>query len=328
MITLTPEEVIERFGKLFSKRFLVMVDEDAGVAEIVEDCTIKKGPAEWDAVNRARAGGALLGITCEASTLVMRARLGEAPVKFGPADVEQGGQALEAVLVDGDEVTTRWAGIAGAGVGIAACIPQAPGVLRANYPTEEDLKVGGARVNRVEVISPRYEKIMVGIDDTDTKEKGATWALAVKSGQSAGELEGVEFLDVKLAQLCPIAPNKTTNCVGSALNFAVRPEQTDKLIEHLIGEVKGGTYSEKTAMAIWHGITLPPEIKEYGRMAKNQVVSLEEANRYAGDAGVEVIDVTGENGLGRIGALGALAWADEGIEAAALHEDPALERIK
>ena len=72
--------------------------------------------------------------------MTIRARLGSTRSISGLLADTIGGQALEAVEVSGDEVITTWAGIAGAGVGVAACLPQAPGVIRAEYPTEDDLK--------------------------------------------------------------------------------------------------------------------------------------------------------------------------------------------
>jgi len=174
LITLAPEDVRQRFGPLFAKKFLVMVDERAGIAEIIEQCAAR-GTIEWDAMNRSRAGGAVTGCRVEGTSMNLIARLGRFPVNFGAAAHDVGGQALEAVEVSGNEVITSWSGIAGAGVGIAACLPQAAGVLRSEYPTEDDLTVGGARTNRVRIISPKYEKVCFGIDDTDTKTEGATW---------------------------------------------------------------------------------------------------------------------------------------------------------
>ena len=120
----------------------------------------------------------------------------------------------------------------GAGVGVAACLPQAPGVLRSEYPTEDDLNIGGARTNRVRIISPKYEKVCFGIDDTDTKTEGATWVMALRCAESC-RIEGVEFLNMRLVQLNPKVPQKTTNCVGSALNFAVKPEKIAELQEYV-----------------------------------------------------------------------------------------------
>jgi methanogenesis imperfect marker protein 11 len=313
LITLTPAEVRERFGKLFSRRFLVMVDENEGIAEIIEQCT-HQGPIEWDAMNRRRAGGAITGIRVEGNTMSIVAKLGRFPVQFGAASGEIGGQALETVEINGDEVVTSWAGIAGAGVGIAACLPQAPGVLRAEYPSEDDLRVGGARVNRVRITSPRYEKVTVGIDDTDTREEGATWVLALKCAEQC-PVEGVEFLTMRLVQLNPEVPKKTTNCVGSALVFAVRPASTDALEQYIRAFVETNTKSSDTGIAVYRGIGAP----ESGMRdrVKKDFVTLEEAAEEAERLGIRFIDGNGRKG--RIGALGAVLWTQKGVEAAGLY---------
>ena len=58
MITIAPEDVRRLFGSLSAKKFLVMVDERAGIAEIIEQC-IARDTIEWDAMNRSRAGDAV-----------------------------------------------------------------------------------------------------------------------------------------------------------------------------------------------------------------------------------------------------------------------------
>jgi len=314
MITLSPDDVKKRFGPLFSKKFLVMVDETAGLAEILEQCQAR-GPIEWDAMNRRRAGGVVTTCAVEGSTMTIRARLGSHPVNFGAAADTIGGQALEAVEVSGDEVITTWAGIAGAGVGVAACLPQAPGVIRAEYPTEDDLKIGGARTNHVRIISPRYEKICFGIDDTDTKQEGATWVMALKCAEAC-HIPGVEFLNMRLVQLNPKVPNKTTNCVGSALNFAARPGSIGPLQEFVCNFVDKHTFSKDTGIAFCQGIGTVQD-SPAAKAIKTEIVTLEEAEREARRLGIEYLDHNGRKG--RIGALGAVLWGNRGIEAAGLY---------
>ena len=84
MITLSPDDVKQRFGPLFSKKFLVMVDERAGIAEIIEHC-LARGTIEWDAMNRYRAGGVVTGCLVEGTSMTLRAKLGRFPVNFGVA---------------------------------------------------------------------------------------------------------------------------------------------------------------------------------------------------------------------------------------------------
>jgi methanogenesis imperfect marker protein 11 len=314
MITLTPDEVKQRFGPLFAQKFLVMVDERTGIAEILEQCRVR-GTIEWDAMNRQRAGGAINRCNVDGTTMTIHARLGNYPVNFGSAARDIGGQALEAVEVRGDEVITTWAGIAGAGVGVAACLPQAPGVLRAEYPSEDDLKVGGARTNHVRIISPRYEKICIGIDDTDTKAEGATWVMALKCVENC-RMEGVEFLNMRLVQLNPAVPNKTTNCVGSALNFAVRPGRIPRLLEAVKSFVDKNTFSKETGIACYHGIS-DFAGAAVARMVKTEIMTREQAEREAEALGIEFLDQNG--GKGRIGALGAVVWGNQGTEAAGLY---------
>jgi methanogenesis imperfect marker protein 11 len=180
-------------------------------------------------------------------------KLGRFPVNFGAAADDIGGQALDAVEVTGNDVITSWSGIAGAGVGVATCLPQAPGVLRSEYPTVDDLKVGGARTNRVRITSPKYEKVCFGIDDTDTKTEGATWVMALSCADSC-RIAGVEFLNMRLVQLNPKVTQKTSNCVGSALNFAVKPENVAELQEYVRKFVEKHTFSNDTGIACFRGI--------------------------------------------------------------------------
>ncbi len=314
MITLTPPEVRARFGALFSERYLVMVDPAAGVAEIRETCCAR-GPVEWDAMNRQRAGGAITSCSVDGSTLRILARLGRFPISFGPAEAQSGGQALEAVEIVGDEVATSWAGIAGAGVGVAACLPQAPGVIRAEYPTEADLQVGGARENRVRIVSPVYDKVVFGIDDTDTAAGGATWVLALQCA-AACPIEEAHLLGMRLVQLNPAVPSKTTNCVGSALVYAVRPEQVRELEEYIVHFVRERSLSPDAGVAVRKGIVHPPADEEMRRV-KTEILTIDDAVAIAARFGIRFIDPNG--GKGRIGALGALLWANEGSEAAGLH---------
>ncbi|WP_292394479.1 tRNA(Ile2) 2-agmatinylcytidine synthetase [Methanoculleus sp. UBA303] len=314
MITLTPNDVRARFGPLFSMKYLAMVDQKSGLAEIHEHCRAR-GTIEWDAANRIRAGGAIQSCHVEGTTMTMLARLGVSPAKFGAAGREIGGQALEGVEVSGDEVVTTWSGIAGAGVGVAACLAQAPGVTRAEYPTDDDLRIGGARVCRVRIVSPLYEKVTIGIDDTDTREEGATWVLALKCAEAC-TLDGVEYLDMRLVQLNPAVPKKTTNCVGSALNFAVRPGRVDALLEYVRDFVESQAVSNDTGIAVYRGIAFAEE-SPYLKRVKTELLTVDDAEAEAARMGVRFIDSNARKG--RIGALGAVLWGNKGVEAAGLY---------
>ncbi len=311
-LTLKPEDVKEKFGPMFCHRLLVMTDEKNEIAELHEECHAR-GPIEWDHMNRRRAGGALISARTEGTHMTMTAKLGIYPIRFGPSDTELGGQALEGVVLHGDEVHTSWAGAAGAGVGIAACLAQAPGVLRTEYASEEDLKIGGAHICRSTVILPKYEKITFGIDDTDTKEGGATWVLALKCGEAC-TIDGAIFLGMRIIQLNPKAPDKTTNCTGSVITFAVKPDKKDELISFVKKFIEDKTVSPDTGICYITGIVLPKS--DYTSRIKTELLSVDDAKAESEKLGITFIDTA--NSKGRIGALGALLWANEGVEAAGL----------
>jgi methanogenesis imperfect marker protein 11 len=188
-------------------------------------------------------------------------------------------------------------------------------VIRAEYPTEEDLRIGGARVNRVRIVSPLYEKVTIGIDDTDTREEGATWVLALRCAENC-KIPGVEYLDMRLIQLNPAVPKKTTNCVGSALNFAVRPGQVDTLLDYVRDFIESGSVSKDTGIAVYRGIAFEKE-SPYLKRVKTDILTLEDAETEAARMGVRFIDSNGRKG--RIGALGAVLWGNKGAEAAGLY---------
>ena len=63
-------------------KYLVMVDQKSGLAEIREQCRAR-GTIEWDAANRMRAKGAAISCDVEGTTMTMLARLGKSPASLG-----------------------------------------------------------------------------------------------------------------------------------------------------------------------------------------------------------------------------------------------------
>lgn len=310
---LRPDEVREKYGKLFCKGFLTMVDEESGIAQIVEKC-ISKGPGEWDVVNRKRSGGVITDIQMEGQTLIMNVEIGEKELRFGPVSQDVGGQGLSALKVEGDRVRTTWYGIAGATVGIGACIPQCPDVIQTEYP--DDFKMGGAHKAHVDIITPKMVRVIIGVDDTDTKEKGASWVAALKMGN---ESPIGRFIDHKIIQLNPKVPNKTTNCCSTAVSFAVKEEEIPDLIEYCSNFIRKESYSEDAVITVFKGLKIPEKLREYGIRAKTELLTNDDAVKAAEENGVQIICVTGTKGM--IGAVAAIGCFDMGGEAAGIPED-------
>lgn len=313
MQVLRPDEVRARYGPLFCKGFFTLVDEKAGKARIIEKC-VSKGPGEWDLVNRRRTGGVIDRIGIESDSIVMDVTIGEKELNFGPVSADVGGQGLSALKVEGDEVRTTWFGIAGATVGIGACIPQCPDVIRTEYP--DDFQIGGAHRAHVDIITPKMVRVIIGIDDTDTKEKGASWVVSLKLGM---ECPIGRFLEHKIIQLNPKVPNKTTNCCSTAVSFAVKEEEIPALVEYAVDFVRKQSYSEDAVITVFQGLEVPEKLRDYGWSCKSVLYTTDDAIKVAEETGVQIISVTGLKGV--IGAVAAIGCFDLGERSAGIPED-------
>ena len=310
---LTPDQVEAKYGKLFCRGFFTMVDEENGIAQIVERCSAQ-GPAEWDVVNRRRTGGVITNVRMNSDKMVMDAVIGEKELNFGPVSEHVGGQGMMALRVEGDEVRTTWYGIAGASIGIGACIPGCKDVIRTEYP--DDFQIGGAHRAHVDIITPKLVRVIIGIDDTDTKEKGASWVTSLKLGMSCPV---GHFLEHKIIQLNPLVPTKTTNCCSTAVSFAVREEDIPKLIEYAVDFVRKESFSDGSVITVFRGLKVPEALEEFGWSCKSVLYSQDDAVRVAEESGVQIISVTGMKGV--IGAVAAIGCFDLGEKAAGIPED-------
>lgn len=310
---LRPDEVEQKYGKMFCQGFFTLVDEERGVAQIIEKC-VAQGPGEWDIVNRRRTKGVITDIRMKSNMLVMDTVIGERELSFGPVTSDVGGQGLQALKVEGDEVRTTWYGIAGASVGIGACIPQCRDVIRTEYP--DDFMIGGAHRAHVDIITPKLVRVIIGIDDTDTKERGASWVTSMRLGTTCPI---GRFIEHKIIQLNPKVPNKTTNCCSTAVSFAVREEEIPALIEYAVDFVRKESYSDDSVITVYQGLQVPEALRDFGWSCKSVLYTPEDAIRAAEENGVQIISVTGTKGV--IGAVAAIGCFDLGERSAGIPED-------
>jgi methanogenesis imperfect marker protein 11 len=305
MEIVTPDDLKEKFKDPWIapyKKVLTMVDDD--MVEIVEyhPCI---GGSEWMVYQYERSSDLVKSAKRDGNKHTYIVNVGKMDLNLKPSFSAAG---IEEVSVEGDEVKVTHAGLAGAGVGAAMCRGMAKGVKRVEL---YDIG-GGSKVGRAAVVTPRLQKVVIGIDDTDTKETGATWTLANNVGVELSKM-GFEYIDHVIVQLYPHNPNKTQNCVAIALVFAVKPGEREKLIEETRKMLKENTLSEKTSMAILDGIEIPEKLREYAMATKTSMMSLEEAEKTAKEVGIELIEVTGSQG--KIGALAALGLYNDIKEA-------------
>jgi len=311
MEILTPKDLKNKFKDPWIApyhKIITMVDDN--LVEIVEihPCI---GGSEWVVYQYKRSSDLVLKSKRDGNKHVFLVKEGKTDLKLRPSFAAAG---IEEISVENDEVKVVHAGLAGAGVGAAMCRGMAEGVKRVEL---YDVG-GGSKLGKAAVITPLMEKVVIGIDDTDTKEEGATWTLANNVGVELSQM-GFEYLDHVIVQLYPHNPNKTQNCVAIALVFAVKPGQRDNLIEKTAELLKKSTLSNKTSMAILDGIKIPEKLREYSDAAKKSMITVEEAEKVAEDLGIQLVEVTGSQG--KIGALAALGLYDDLKEAVKVYDE-------
>lgn len=305
MEILTPKDLKDKFKDPWIapyKKVLTMVDKD--LVEIVEyhPCV---GGSEWMIYQYEKSSNIVKSAKRDGNKHTYLVEVGKSDLNLKASFSAAG---IEEVSVEGNEVKVIHAGLAGAGVGAAMCRGMAEGVKRVEL---YDIG-GGSKVGRAAVVTPKLEKIVIGIDDTDTKEEGATWTLANNIGIELSKM-GFEYIDHVIVQLYPHNPNKTQNCVSIALVFAIKPGDREKIIEEARKLLKKHTLSGKTAMAILDGINIPEKLREYAEAAKKSMITLEEAEKAAKEMDIQLVEVTGAEG--KIGALAALGLYNDIKEA-------------
>ena len=219
-------------------------------------------------------------------------------LKTGTVDLALEGSrfpaGISACIVDEKEIAITYIGMGGGGVGAAACRSDAAGVLRSKSDP-----AGGGKVAGATIWLPRMQRILIGVDDTDTPEEGATWTL-VHNIARAVEDECSIYLSHTIVQLFPV-PYRTKNCVALVAEFATNdPEGLVSRFHQLLEKY---TLSKKTGMAVYTGFAPSEALLAYGRQVKRGEV---EAGLLASiqDPRLRII----MDGRGIVGAVAAIPF--------------------
>jgi len=270
-------------------RIVAVADESGEMVELIEffDCI---GGAMWSKCHYAKSP-IVRNVRCVGTT--MRYLL-----KTGTVDLALEGSRFPAGIagctVDPAEIAITYIGMGGGGVGAAACRSDAAGVIRSRSDP-----AGGGRVAGATIWLPRMQRVLIGVDDTDTPEEGATWTL-VHNIARAVEDERSVYLSHTIVQLFPV-PYRTKNCVGLVAEFATSdPEGLVARFRELLEQY---TLSEKTGMAVYTGFSPSEELLAYGWKVKRGEVEAGLAGRI-GDPRLRIV----MNGRGIVGAVAAIPF--------------------
>ncbi|MEO2241914.1 MAG: methanogenesis marker protein 11 [Euryarchaeota archaeon] len=242
-------------------------------------------------------------------------RVGRADLRLEPGVRAAG---VERVEVTDGEVRVTHAGLAGAGVGATLARGCAEGVLRVEIHEEG----GGARLGRGTVVTPKLRRLLIGVDDTDTRERGATWsAVDAVCRELERAWERVFYSRHVTVQLYPGAPDRTQNCAAAVVELGVPPDRLEAVKEDFLDRLADRCFSGSTCVAFWEGLEVPQGVLDLGHAAKLRVVRPEEAEAVIEREGIEVIAL-GERDRGKIGAVAALAFIDRPELAARAPKSP------
>jgi methanogenesis imperfect marker protein 11 len=234
---------------------IVAVADDSGERiELIEffDCV---GGAMWSQRHYAKSP-IVADVRCVGSTMRYLLRPGTVNLALEGSRFPAG---ISGVTLDEREIAVTYIGMGGGGVGASACRADAKGVLRSRSDP-----AGGGKVAGATIWLPRRQRVLVGVDDTDTPEEGATWTL-VHNIAKAVEDEQSAYLSHTIVQLFPV-PYRTKNCVSLVAEFATT--EPERLVDRFHRLLERYTLSEKTGMAAYTGFAPSDALMAYGRKVK------------------------------------------------------------
>ena len=213
---------------------------------------------------------------------------------------------IESVVVNADEIEITYSGLGGGGVGATTCRAYAQGVLRCRLSES-----GGGKKASGTIVVPRRERVLVGIDNTDSKEVGATWTLAHNIA-SAVDAPERKYISHTLVQLYPV-PDKTQNCVATVLEFACMDGTKKDLLDDIRAGLEKYSVSDETGMVALSDFDAG-DLMEYSQLCRSQMITKGLTLKTCKEFDVEIyID-----GKGIIGALFALPWFSRNDESVML----------
>ena len=284
-------------------RIVALADKSGRNVELIEffDCI---GGAMWSKHHYARSP-VVKDVRCVGQTMRYLLTPGTVDLALEGSRFPAG---ISSCVVDNSEIVVTYIGMGGGGVGAAACRSDARGVVRSRCDES-----GGGKVAGSTIWLPRMQRLLIGVDDTDTPNEGATWTLVHNISRAVEDEQSV-YLSHTIVQLFPV-PYRTKNCVGIVAEFATNDPGglTDRFC-HLL---KRYTLSKKTGMAVYTGFSPSEELVEYGRKVKRGEIEPGVLGRLS-DKNLRVVI----NGRGIIGAVAAIPFYTRYEEALELCSGP------
>ena len=177
----------------------------------------------------------------------------------------------------------------------------------------EKTQLGKTEVHTYTSYYPVLNRVVIGLDDTDTSTKGDTYLTALHIGRSI-EAEGYgSFIKQTVTINYPRNPFKTTNNASSAMVFHVKPALRTKLVNAVIEKVQETSNSRDTGIAILNRLDIPPQLQQYTRQCKSRMMDVTDTEHIAKSIGAQLLSF--DQDRGKIGALSSIGYVNEPYKA-------------
>ena len=207
--------------------------------------------------------------------------------------------AVTGVWQEGDEIVQRIRSVGGPAYSLTGMMGRAEGVLRVDTVRQKYSTVGCIRTQAL-------QHLIIGIDNTDTTEEGATFALAIALLDYLSEISGTFPISHHIAMLWQDLPVKTAGNSCSAIELAVVPERAELIRKAAVRFVSDESTSDSWGIAIHSGFIIPESLHQFGKKVRTTLVSCDEARVCARSGGIFTL-----GGEGIIGSLAAIGLAHE-----------------
>lgn len=284
---------------------LAAYDTKANRVMLIEDYGPKNGffIEAWRAIQFPKTSPLVEKSYREGGKTIFFIKPGHTKLNLVPAFAPIG---ISECSVSKDNIEITYEGYGGGGVSAAYGRGLSKGVIKTRVLQEG----GGGKLGKGKIILPKNYFLLVGVDDTDNKEAGATYALVHNIAERLNKDKNIRYLTHGNIQLYPHNPYKTGSCFSTVVGFIYQHQKSkQKIIQVFTDLLKKYTLSDQTAMATYEGFILPKAIVKLSHTLKNSFFEdIKHIKQVANDSSVEIYPITGERGI--IGAVGALGLYD------------------
>ena len=288
-------------------RILAVLDSASKKVMYIEDYGPRNGffIEGWRALHFPLTSSLVKKSYREGNITILILNQGKAKLKLTPSFAPIG--ISECSITKDNKIAITFAGFGGGGVSASFSRGMADGIEKIHIIQEG----GGNKLGIGRIVLPAKKILLIGVDDTDNENEGATYALAHNISVDIAKKLNVFYATHNNIQLFPYNPYKTKNCMATLVSFIYdNDSKKEKIVKEFTRQLKRYTVSPETGMAIFEGFSLPSTLIDFSTSLKfHMLSSMDDLKKVCAKTRVKLYAITGERGL--IGATAALGFFDK-----------------